>query len=79
MLLGRSVAGKDAVVAHDPTRPTHRGADAALLTEPCPALAVTFADEGCGCECRTDLLADLLVGDARFQALLCGDPQLDFR
>jgi len=76
---GRTVAGEDAVLAHDPEDAAHRGADAALLPEPRPDLAVAFADEGCGCEYCADLREDLLVGEEGLRAALRGDPRRTIR
>ena len=51
----RPVAGEEAVLPHDPEDASHGGADAALVAEPCPDLAVTFADEEGGAEHGADL------------------------
>ena len=67
---GRTVAGEDAVLAHDPEDAAHRSAYAALLPEPRPDLAVAFADEERGCEDGADLGVDLVVGEARLRAAL---------
>ena len=72
---GRAVAGEDAVLAHDPEDPAHRGADAVLLAEPRPDLAVAFADEERGCEDGADLGEDLLVGEGCLRAAFRGDPR----
>ena len=76
---GRTVAGEDAVLAHDPEDAAHRGAYAALLAEPRPNLAVAFADEERGCEYGADLREDLRIGEASLRASLCGDLQLGVR
>jgi len=73
---GRPVAGEDAVLAHDPEHAAHRGAYAALLAEPCPDLAVAFADEEVRREDGADLCEDLLVGEGRLRASLGQNPRL---
>ena len=67
---GPAVAGEDAVLAHYPEDAAHRGADAALLTEPRPDLAVAFAHEEVGCKHGADLAEDLLVGEEGLRAAL---------
>ena len=50
----RPVAGEEAVLPHDPEDASHGGADAALVAEPRPDLAVTLADEEGGAENGAD-------------------------
>jgi hypothetical protein len=76
---GRSVAGEDAVLAHDPEHAAYRGADAALLPEPRPDLAVAFADEEVRGEHGADFREDLLVGEEGLRAALRGDLRLGVR
>jgi hypothetical protein len=71
-LAGRTVAGEDTVLAHDAEDATHRGADAALLPEARPDLAVAFADEEVRGEHGADLGEDRVVGEIGLRASLGG-------
>ncbi len=56
-----AVVGEQPVLAHEAQHPPHRGADALLLPQPCPDLAVALADEGACGEDAMDLGEQRLV------------------
>ena len=71
---GRTVLGEDAVLAHDPEHAAHRGADAVLVAQPQPDLAVAFADKEVRGEDRADLGDKLVVGEECLRAALGRNP-----
>jgi len=68
----RPLAGEQPMCTHDAQHPSHRGADALLLTQAGPDLAVALADEGACVQDAADPGKQRLVVEGGARATLAG-------
>ncbi len=67
-----ALVGEQPVLAHEAQHPPHRGADASLLPQLCPDLALALADEGACGQDAVDLGEQCVVVEGGARATLAG-------